>query len=223
MSVEVVIIFKEEDAEKVSKLVHTIPSDFHITLCHTVIGDGEDVIKQEGKFTFKKVYHHELDFAYFRNRAKNHSTCDWIFSLDADEEVHNWETLWNLCQEGDAEAYHVAITGFNRNKESITPYIGYGLRLFRNKYDWVYKCHEQIELEDNKSYSNVIIVHHGYTTPEINRNKLLRNLRIMQKDPARFESKYLQNKIYNTIQELINYEKQEIIKNGISKQVNGWT
>lgn len=130
------------------------------------------------------------DFAAARNAALEHATCEWILTLDADEELPEaeHEKLRADIRKSDVIAYRLPLV--NRDEEakgqSFVP------RLFRNAPGVHYfgRIHEQVFpslLALSKSwglpmhFGTAQLLHHGYTKEMVrDRNKIERNLKLLR-------------------------------------------
>jgi len=127
-----------------------------------------------------KVYHHpwENDFSKHRNQSISYATGDWIFVLDGDEEVIQWDhqidatlinrendsvyvKVENIYGKGEGEAWHNSI------------------RLFRNNQKIFYRgrVHNELVGYEQIAPAAVVIYHRGYCL-----------------DPGKEEAKYCRTK-----------------------------
>ena len=113
-----------------------------------------------------KVYHHawEKSFSKARNYSLKYATCDWVFILDADEELHNDDApeLKELIKNKNYEAVSFVIRNkFNNStQESYTNMI----RLFKNYTGTCYEgiVHNSLKCSGRCLESSLSIIHHGY-------------------------------------------------------------
>jgi glycosyltransferase involved in cell wall biosynthesis len=134
------------------------------------------------------------DFAAARNAGLEHARGQWIFWLDADERLdeRNRDHLRNLIAGlKDANAAYLMqqlSLEVDGTPASLTvPQV----RLFRNhpQIRWRYRVHEQILLAVREQGgtvrpTDVVIHHHGYANPAAKRQKLRRNLRLLELDES---------------------------------------
>jgi tetratricopeptide (TPR) repeat protein len=130
------------------------------------------------------------DFSAARNEALRHATGRWVLSLDADEYLDELnrpklQSLLASLPEQDA-AYAMTIrsplpTGSPLDLQLV--------RLFRNhpQIRWQYRAHEQItpallRLGHPIHRTDVVIQHAGYQQPQVRRQKLERNARLLELD-----------------------------------------
>ena len=118
-----------------------------------------------------RVYHHAWrnSFSEARNYGLEFATCDWIFQLDADEELERedipklWDALRSAHGREDVDALFVAIYndlgGVQRSKH-------YFQRIFRRgKAEYAGIVHNQLVLDDDKKKAaptEIRVYHYGY-------------------------------------------------------------
>lgn len=113
-----------------------------------------------------KVYHHpwENDFSKHRNQSISYATGNWIFQLDADEELFQEDrsALRDLVQEGNADYYHCHF--YDMKKDGAVHGVFYLIRLFRNGIGMNYtrKVHNQLQVRGKEAFSPIRIRHYGY-------------------------------------------------------------
>ena len=136
------------------------------------------------------------DFAAARNGSIRHATKDWILWIDADEYLLGGEHLSKYLRDNMYNGYvirqhhHAIDAQFNPDVP---------VRLFRNKRGVrFFGCvHEHPETELNKGVhpavvlGDVHIVHDGYVTEEIRRERFRRNLPLLMKDRQRHPNRRL--------------------------------
>lgn len=145
-----------------------------------------EVAKQFGAKVFYRPW--DNDFAAARNFSVSKATGDWIFYLDADEELEPdcAARFKALTGHPEAEGYLFQITNLTDSGDSMRHI---NLRLFRNKpwHRFRGRLHEQImdAIVENSGgrtcvfNSGINIFHYGYLVSEFNaKNKAERNLQI---------------------------------------------
>ncbi|RKY88243.1 hypothetical protein DRQ09_03190 [candidate division KSB1 bacterium] len=116
-----------------------------------------------------KVYHHpwKNSFSEARNHTHEHATKDWIFSIDADEELEREDIpkIMMAKWQKDYDAICVAIYsslpgqlgGVSRGKH-------YYPRFYRRRKDIYYYgiVHNLLKMPENSAMSDIRIYHYGY-------------------------------------------------------------
>ncbi len=132
-----------------------------------------------------RVYHHpwENDFSKHRNQSISYATGDWIFILDADEELfpEGGSALRNAVRKGKADYYHCRL--YDVNKDGSIHGIFYHIRLFRNGMGMCYKrkVHNQLQVRGDGIFSAIRIRHYGYDlTPEQMETKHIRTTTLLK-------------------------------------------
>ncbi len=143
-----------------------------------------------------KVYYYQWndDFASARNEALRHATCDWILSMDADDEM-NGEQLRNLKEilaqlEDEVVGVQLPIYSNTPDGNTMTNYL---IRLFRNRPDIRFsrKIHEVVDFSIMKIGGKIIratdvpVIHRGYEDPEAIREKMERNFKLIREEVER--------------------------------------
>ena len=85
-TISVVMIVKNE-SKVLARCLETVKDADEIIVCDT--GSIDDTVEIAKRFTDKVYtdYTWEKSFAKARNHAKSKATCDWILSIDADEQL----------------------------------------------------------------------------------------------------------------------------------------
>ncbi|MGC7846473.1 glycosyltransferase [Desulforudis sp. 1088] len=134
------------------------------------------------------------DFARARNESLKHATKDWVFVLDADEEVP-LETAQNLKRLASApdgvEGWTFTIASPATAAESSPGTRHLNLRMFRNREAYRFQgvVHEQVRFGDLGGraealirHSGLTIIHYGYMRDRKERRaKTLRNIALLKK------------------------------------------
>ncbi|RZV58066.1 MAG: glycosyltransferase [Candidatus Brocadia sp. BROELEC01] len=159
-----------------------------------------------------KVYHHSWNdsFSEARNHCLQYASGDWIFQIDADEELEQAdimklkEAISNPKYNAIAVAIHSAIQD---NYHTF-----YNIRIFRRgKGFYQGIIHEQVIIEGDRLSADIRLYHHGYNLdPHKMKNKWQKTTRLLQKQIE-------QNKCdsfawFNLIR---NYRTQELFNEGI--------
>ena len=179
---------EEENLERCLSSLNQI-SNKEIIIVDT--GSKDDTLKIARSFD-AKLYHQgwNSDFSEARNESIKHARGDWIFILDADEELSAKATK-NL--EDDINTYNtLGIRLPLRNVDSPLSGRNYVPRLFKNAPGlyFIGKIHETIyasvlclceQWKMNQHLGKTEILHHGYTPDELQRKgKLKRNLALYE-------------------------------------------
>ncbi|MGB9791641.1 MAG: glycosyltransferase [Thermacetogeniaceae bacterium] len=135
------------------------------------------------------------DFSQARNASLELATGDWIFFLDADEELApgSGEALRRVTAEDGAEGYFVKVINYLGDEGWVETCPDLIFRLFRNRKEYRFRgaIHEQIVdviLEKNRSAryliaEDIVILHYGYMNRAIaEKDKKNRNLAILQRE-----------------------------------------
>jgi glycosyltransferase involved in cell wall biosynthesis len=129
------------------------------------------------------------DFAAARNEAIRHASHPWIFSMDADDLVDesNGAKLSALFASlGNENAGYMTQCASLNSGGGVTSSVGQ-VRIFRNdtRIRWDRRVHEQIAgavvcAGGEVRSTDIVINHHGYVDPVVLRNKLERNMRLLE-------------------------------------------
>jgi tetratricopeptide (TPR) repeat protein len=142
------------------------------------------------------VYHHEWenDFSKARNQSLSYATKDWIFIVDADEELVNEDVplLEQVMQQTEHDL--ISITVYNMSSEDVlaSSFLP-SIRLFRRSLDAHYDgiVHNQLKFDEKNNIvlrAGVRIKHYGYgLSPDQMKKKVARSrallLKQLEEDP----------------------------------------
>jgi glycosyltransferase involved in cell wall biosynthesis len=169
-SISLCMIVKNEE-EFLERCLKSV-CDFvdEIIIVDTGSTDGTLTIAE--RFT-DKIYHHpwEKSFSKARNQALQYASCDWVFQIDADEEMvpgggtHLREAANSA---GSADIIFVSILS-SYSKGSKTASHNFE-RLFRNNGIIHYEgdVHNRIVGGTKPLFSSIQLIHHGY---DVDKNK----------------------------------------------------
>jgi tetratricopeptide (TPR) repeat protein len=131
------------------------------------------------------------DFAAARNESLRHATGRWIFWLDADDRIDDANVRKLAALLGSLEdelAGYMARTVCVQTGSGSLTHVDH-MRVFPNHpgIRWVYRVHEQIapslqRLGGEVRRTDVTIHHAGYHDPVAHRQKLERNLALIERD-----------------------------------------
>jgi tetratricopeptide (TPR) repeat protein len=113
-----------------------------------------------------RIYHHpwENDFSKHRNQSLAYATGDWIFQLDADEELFEGDgpRLREIIRTRRADYYHCQF--YDMKKDGSVHGVFYLARLFRNGMGMVYerRVHNQLLTQGREAYGDIRVRHYGY-------------------------------------------------------------
>ncbi|MDO6355387.1 glycosyltransferase [Caloramator sp. CAR-1] len=129
------------------------------------------------------------NFAEMRNITISYAKGEWIFILDADEELENANELVELFKSIDTKKINT-IGVLVKNPSNLTSKEGYMIsmspRLFKNDGDFKYigAVHNQPLFKEPIYYSNISIWHYGYITNDkaLMEKKYKRTASILQEE-----------------------------------------
>lgn len=146
-------------------------------------------------------------FAAARNATIAKASCDWVFWLDADEEMVNGEHLARYTRNNQYNAYAVRQHHFSQTPLGVVK-TDLPCRLFRNGKGIKFfgTVHEHPEITMNEGLGAVAmlpcvsIIHYGYTDERTRRNRFARNITLLERDrtesPDRLLGKFLMLRDY---------------------------
>jgi glycosyltransferase involved in cell wall biosynthesis len=117
-----------------------------------------------------RIYHHpwENDFSKHRNQSLSYATGDWIFQLDADEELfaEDGSLLRDVIRKGKADYYNCRF--YDIKKDGSVRGVFNLIRLFKNGSGMHYtqKVHNQLRTTGEGAFSLIRIRHYGYDLSE---------------------------------------------------------
>jgi glycosyltransferase involved in cell wall biosynthesis len=169
-SISIVIVTKDEEAN-IRRCLESVKWADEIVVVDCGSTDGTlEICKEYGCRVFK----HEWEgYAQQKNFALGEATCDWVLSLDADEEVSPElaEEIRAAVESGSADAYAMA-----RKNLFLGKWMRHGawypdrqLRLFRRGAGRfrIVPLHEYVELSDPSARTGGLenaLLHHTYPT-----------------------------------------------------------
>ncbi|KMT22639.1 glycosyltransferase family 2 protein [Clostridium cylindrosporum] len=190
-------------------------------------GSEDKTVKIAREYT-EKLYYHEwnYNFSEMRNISISYAKGNWIFILDADEEVENTLDLISAFESKNIEYYNT-INLSVKNLDSLSNQHKYNVlsspRLFRNDGSFRYEgaVHNQPIYKEPCFNIDVNIVHYGYVSndKELMKKKFERTsdllLRELKKDPNNIYYIYqlgVSYDMYNKKKEALDYFEKAYLK-----------
>ena len=140
-----------------------------------------------------KVYHYEWNnnFASARNEALKYATCDWILSMDADDEMNadDIRRLKEVLSETDALGFAIPIFSeiYDRQTNMKNTTVNYLVRIFKNdpQIRFSRRIHEFVDqsiydIGGKIEILEIPVFHRGYIDVEILNKKLERNKKLLE-------------------------------------------
>ena len=176
------LIVKNE-ADKIEKaLAHAGVFDQCLVIDTGSTDGTQDLARAKGA----KVEHFEWcdDFAKARNQWEKHTDADWIFWLDADDEI-DLDTAVKTVDWARAQPENV-IGGFFRYVYPNDFYVEH-IRLYRKGVPWRQRIHEYLDFQGTKGsieVTHLTVNHTGYPTndPVALEKKSQRNMKLLREE-----------------------------------------
>lgn len=133
-------------------------------------GSKDNSIKIAKKYT-DKVYEHQWtnNFSEMRNISISYAKGEWLWVIDADEEIENPEEAIELLKQDLSKYNTISIKMKNymesfKNEKEPAYNISILVRIFRNAKEFKYEgaIHEQPKFKNPILASNIIFKHYGY-------------------------------------------------------------
>jgi len=145
----------------------------------------------------------EIGFDAARNATIERSCGDWIFWMDADEEVVGAHNIIRLLRPGAFDGYAIAQHHMSQNPASCIA-TDYPTRLFRRDSGARFwgVVHEHPETEIGKaiphstSAGDISVMHYGYTDEGARRGRYMRNWPLLLKDLEKHPNRKLNQFLY---------------------------
>ncbi|SKA86228.1 Glycosyl transferase family 2 [Caloramator quimbayensis] len=135
-------------------------------------GSNDNTINIVNEYT-KKIYFHkwEKDFSKMRNITISYASGEWIFIIDADEEVENIYEITSIFNSKKIEKYNtiaVEVKNLSEINSKNIYMVNMSPRFFKNKkgFKYVGAVHNQPVFENPIFYSKIKIFHYGYITQD---------------------------------------------------------
>jgi len=155
-----------------------------------------------------------------RNESTQGAWGDWIFWIDSDESLLNWQQVWQYLRPNSYLGYAV-----NQHHLSVDPpgslRKDIPVRLFRNHRGMKFfgLVHEHGELAINAGVGSHVVslpidIHHdGYLTEPIRRGRFQRNIRLLECDRLKYPDRLLGIYLYD-VRDNIHMARYEIERSG---------
>jgi glycosyltransferase involved in cell wall biosynthesis len=133
-----------------------------------------------------KVHLHpwENNFSKHRNQSISYAAGDWIFVLDGDEEVIQWDNHIDVTlRNRDADSIYVKVENIYGTGEGEAWHNA--IRLFRNNEKMRYegRVHNELSGYEHASYSAISIYHRGYNLdPQKGEKKYVRTTSLLEQE-----------------------------------------
>ncbi|MBM7869453.1 glycosyltransferase involved in cell wall biosynthesis [Clostridium pascui] len=138
-----------------------------------------------------KIYFHKWnnDFSKMRNKTISYAKGEWIFIIDADEELINADELIRLVKTKDINSYNTIIfqiRNFNNLSREDVAAMNPSPRLFKNDGEFKYlgSVHNQPLFKTPVKTTNIVLNHYGYILDdkELMEKKFIRTKSILEKE-----------------------------------------
>ncbi|MBN1827765.1 MAG: tetratricopeptide repeat protein [Deltaproteobacteria bacterium] len=135
-----------------------------------------------------RVFHHpwENDFSKHRNQSIAYSGSDWIFIIDADEElIEGGELLRQVVDDGTTDSFLVTVVSYRQQKSSQSHHNS--VRLFRNNGRNLYRgiVHNRLVGPVMTKMTSITLNHYGYDQgEEMNQAKFERTAALLKQNIA---------------------------------------
>lgn len=167
-----------------------------------------------------KIYHHEWnnDFSEMRNISISYATGEWIFIIDADEElIYEKELSDFIKKDSEYGSISLKVRNFTTNKRDIYAE-AFSCRFFRNNRGFKYlgAVHNQPIIIEPVKYIGTYIYHYGYNSSD---EELMEKKYIRTKGILLSELKKEPNNIYYRYQLSITYGMNEMWKESLEESL----
>lgn len=220
LSICMMVKDEEKNLKRCLDSIKTLIEDKTAELIIVDTGSSDKTVDIAKKYT-DKIYFYKWNnnFSSMRNTSISYAKGEWIFIIDADEEVENVLDLKKILLSKNIKKYNTLILGVNnindlknRNKivHNISP------RIFRNDKDFGYvgAVHNQPLYKKPVYHTKVSLIHYGYITDdkELMDKKFLRTKNILES-----ELKKEPNNVYYQFQLAVSYDMHGDIKEGLNE------
>jgi len=155
-----------------------------------------------------------------RNESTQGAWGDFIFWIDSDESLLNWQQVWQYLRPNSYLGYainqhHLAVEPHGSLKKDIP------VRLFRNRQGMrcFGKVHEHFELAINAGVGPHVVVlpldihHDGYLTEPIRRGRFARNIKLLECDRLKYPDRLLGIYLYD-VRDNVHMARYQMEQNG---------
>ena len=148
-------------------------------------GSSDDTLLIAKQYT-KKVYSYQWneDFAAARNYALQQTTCDWVLSLDADEQLcTESDDLRALITQSKYSAFSLPLCSLKAPQDHLEYDRFMALRLFQRGYFFKGAVHEYVAIEDPQKvgHASQPIIWHTPVSLTERRKRRGRNISLLKK------------------------------------------
>ncbi|KKO19773.1 MAG: glycosyltransferase [Candidatus Brocadia sp.] len=159
-----------------------------------------------------KVYHHPWNdsFSEARNHCLKYASGNWIFQIDADEELEQADIMKLQKAINNVKCNAIAVAIHSAIQDNYHTF--YNIRIFRRgKGFYQGIIHEQLIIDGDRLSADIRLYHHGYNLdPHKMKEKWQKTTRLLQKQLE--QNKYDSFAWFNLIR---NYRTQELFNDGI--------
>jgi glycosyltransferase involved in cell wall biosynthesis len=172
-------------------------------------GSKDSTVEIAKRYT-SKVYFHQWnnDFSSMRNKTISYAKGEWIFIIDADEELVKSEELVSLINSKELKSFNtivLQVKSFNDLNNTDVAALNPSPRLFRNdgEVEYVGAVHNQPLFKEPIKVTSIILNHYGYiiTDKELMEKKYQRTKAILESELEKSP-----NNIYYQFQLAVTYD-----------------
>lgn len=219
LSICMMVKDEEKNLERCLNSLEVIRNDLKSELIIVDTGSKDSTVEIAKKYT-DKIYYHEwnADFSKMRNISISYATGEWIFIIDADEElIYEKELSDFIKKDSEYGSISLKIRNFTTNKRDIYAE-AFSCRFFRNNRGFKYlgAVHNQPIIIEPIKYMGIYIYHYGYNS---NDEELMEKKYIRTKGILLSELKKDPNNIYYRYQLSITYGMKEMWKESLEESL----
>jgi len=204
---------------KTLQTVQSIADEIIIGIDEKTADETERVARKFGAQTFTIKSPLEQGFDEARNKTIEKATMDWILWIDSDETLQDAAKLPQHLRQNCYNGYSIRQHHYATEPAALFK-TDLPCRVFRNHKGIKFfgMVHEHPEMEFNKGIdkvcvlNDVAIMHTGYATEAIRRERFQRNWPLMQKDRIKYPDRRLGNFLY--MRDMIHQVKYSLETNG---------